>query len=82
MKGRISLSNDDERKHFLCTKPVSGSIMKDIAPQGIINGVDIMSLWGLVGFPNSPDKNRIMFSVHLVFNQPAVKPAGLDRFFP
>jgi len=34
-----------------------------------------------------PDASRYagggsLFSVHLVFNQPAVKPAGLDRFFP
>jgi hypothetical protein len=24
----------------------------------------------------------LVFSVNLVFDQPAVKPAGLDRFFP
>ncbi|MFC1880535.1 molybdopterin cofactor-binding domain-containing protein [Thermodesulfobacteriota bacterium] len=44
-------------------KAVSGSIMKDIAPQGIKNGVDIMSLWGLVDFPGSPDNNRIMYEI-------------------
>ncbi len=44
-------------------KAVSGSIMKDIAPEGIKNGVDIMSLWGLVDFPGSPDNNRIMYEI-------------------
>ena len=44
-------------------KAVSGSIMKDIAPDGIKNGVDIMSLWGLVDFPGSPDNNRIMYEI-------------------
>ncbi len=44
-------------------KAVSGSIMKDIMPQGIKNGVDIMSLWGLVDFPGSPDNNRIMYEI-------------------
>lgn len=44
-------------------KTVSGSIMKDIDPKGIINGVDIMSLWGLIDFPNSPDNNKIMYDI-------------------
>ena len=44
-------------------KAVSGSIMKDINPKGIKNGVDIMSLWGLVDFPGSPDNNRIMYDI-------------------
>jgi isoquinoline 1-oxidoreductase beta subunit len=44
-------------------KAVSGSIMKDIAPEGIKNGVDIMSLWGLVDFPDSPDNNRILYEI-------------------
>jgi isoquinoline 1-oxidoreductase beta subunit len=44
-------------------KVVSGSIMKDIDPAGIQGGVDIMSLWGLVDFPNSPDNNRIMYDI-------------------
>jgi isoquinoline 1-oxidoreductase beta subunit len=44
-------------------KAVSGSIMKDIDPAGIKNGVDIMSLWGLVDFPGSPDNNRIMYEI-------------------
>jgi isoquinoline 1-oxidoreductase beta subunit len=44
-------------------KAVSGSIMKDIDPEGIKNGVDIMSLWGLVDFPGSPDNNRIMYEI-------------------
>jgi isoquinoline 1-oxidoreductase beta subunit len=37
--------------------------MKDIAPQGIKDGVDIMSLWGLVDAPISPDGNRILYEV-------------------
>ena len=37
--------------------------MKDIDPAGIKNGVDIMSLWGLVDFPDSPDNNRIMYEI-------------------
>jgi isoquinoline 1-oxidoreductase beta subunit len=37
--------------------------MKDIDPSVIKNGVDIMSLWGLVDFPGSPDNNRIMYDI-------------------
>lgn len=44
-------------------KAVAGSIMKDIAPEGIKDGVDIMSLWGLVDFPGSPDGNRILYEI-------------------
>ena len=44
-------------------KAVSGSIMKDINPEGIKNGVDIMSLWGLVDFPGSPDNSRILYEI-------------------
>jgi isoquinoline 1-oxidoreductase beta subunit len=44
-------------------KAVSGSILKDIMPEAIKNGVDIMSLWGLVDFPGSPDNNRIMYEI-------------------
>ena len=44
-------------------KAVAGSIMKDIDPKGIENGVDIMSLWGLVDFPGSPDGNRILYEI-------------------
>jgi len=44
-------------------KAVAGSIMKDIAPQAIKDGVDIMSLWGLVDVPVSPDGNRILYEV-------------------
>jgi isoquinoline 1-oxidoreductase subunit beta len=44
-------------------KAVAGSIMKDIDPKGIQNGVDIMSLWGLVDFPGSPDGNRILYEI-------------------
>jgi isoquinoline 1-oxidoreductase beta subunit len=44
-------------------KAVAGSIMKDIDPKGIINGVDIMSLWGIVDFPNAPENNRIMYEI-------------------
>jgi isoquinoline 1-oxidoreductase subunit beta len=44
-------------------KAVAGSIMKNIAPEGIKDGVDIMSLWGLVDFPGSPDGNRILYEI-------------------
>ncbi len=44
-------------------KAVAGSIMKDIDPKGIINGVDIMSLWGLLDFPGAPTNNRIMYEI-------------------
>ena len=44
-------------------KAVAGSIMKDIDPEGIKDGVDIMSLWGLVDFPGSPDGNRILYEI-------------------
>jgi isoquinoline 1-oxidoreductase beta subunit len=44
-------------------KAVAGSLLKDINPQAIKDGVDIMSLWGLVDFPISPDGNRILYEV-------------------
>jgi len=44
-------------------KVIAGSIMKDIDPKGIINGVDIMSLWGLLDFPDAPTNNRIMYEI-------------------
>ncbi len=44
-------------------KAVAGSLLKDINPKGIKNGVDIMSLWGLVDFPDSPDGNRILYEI-------------------
>jgi isoquinoline 1-oxidoreductase subunit beta len=43
-------------------KAVAGSIMKDIDPKGIKNGVDIMSLWGILDFPNSIE-NRITYDI-------------------
>ena len=44
-------------------KVVCGSLMKDIDPRGIINGVDFMSLWGLVDYPNSPDNNNLTYEM-------------------
>ncbi len=44
-------------------KAVCGSIMKDIDPKAIKDGVDIMSLWGLADFPDSPDGNRILYEI-------------------
>jgi isoquinoline 1-oxidoreductase beta subunit len=44
-------------------KVVAGSIMTPINPKAIQNGVDIMSLWGLVDFPGSPDGNRILYEI-------------------
>ncbi len=44
-------------------KVVCGSILKDIDPKGIINGVDFMSLWGLADFPDSPHNNNIMYQI-------------------
>jgi isoquinoline 1-oxidoreductase beta subunit len=44
-------------------KVVSGSIMKDIAPDAVQGGVDFMSLWGLADFPDSPHDNRIMYDL-------------------
>ncbi len=44
-------------------KAIAGSIMKNIDPKGIINGVDIMSLWGLLDFPNAPTNNKIMYEI-------------------
>ena len=37
--------------------------MEEIDPKGIVNGVDIMSLWGLLDFPGSPDQNRIQYNL-------------------
>ncbi|HUL21435.1 MAG TPA: xanthine dehydrogenase family protein molybdopterin-binding subunit [Thermodesulfobacteriota bacterium] len=44
-------------------KAIAGSIMKDIDPKGIINGVDIMSLWGILDFPGAPTNNKIMYEI-------------------
>ena len=44
-------------------KVVAGSIFKLINPKAIQNGIDIMSLWGLVDFPGSPDGNRILYEI-------------------
>ncbi|MBN2124766.1 MAG: xanthine dehydrogenase family protein molybdopterin-binding subunit [Deltaproteobacteria bacterium] len=44
-------------------KVVAGSIMKNIAPQAVKNGIDIMSLWGLMDFPGSPDGNTILYEI-------------------
>jgi isoquinoline 1-oxidoreductase beta subunit len=44
-------------------KAVAGSIFKLINPKAIQNGVDILSLWGLVDFPGSPDGNRILYEI-------------------
>jgi len=44
-------------------KAVAGSILTPINPKAIENGVDIMSLWGLVDFPGSPDGNRILYEI-------------------
>ena len=44
-------------------KAVCPSIMKNIAPQAVVGGVDFMSLWGLADFPGSPDNNRIMYDI-------------------
>jgi isoquinoline 1-oxidoreductase subunit beta len=44
-------------------KAIAGSIMKDIDPKGIINGVDIMSLWGILDFPDAPTNNKIMYEI-------------------
>jgi isoquinoline 1-oxidoreductase beta subunit len=44
-------------------KAVSGSIMKDIAPEAVAGGIDFMSLWGLTDFPGSPNNNRIMYDI-------------------
>jgi isoquinoline 1-oxidoreductase subunit beta len=44
-------------------KAVAGSIMTPINPKAIQNGVDIMSLWGLMDFPGSPDGNRILYEI-------------------
>jgi isoquinoline 1-oxidoreductase beta subunit len=45
-------------------KVVSGSILKLINPKAIKNGVDMMSLWGLADYPNSPAFNsRITYEI-------------------
>jgi len=44
-------------------KAVAGSILTPINPKAIQNGVDIMSLWGLMDFPGSPDGNRILYEI-------------------
>ncbi len=44
-------------------KAVAGSLMQRIEPKAVQNGVDIMSLWGLVDFPGSPDGNKILYEI-------------------
>jgi len=64
MSHRIEAGIDDQgRVTGWSHKAVSGSIMKDIAPQAVQGGVDFMSLWGLVDFPGSPDNNRILYDI-------------------
>jgi isoquinoline 1-oxidoreductase beta subunit len=44
-------------------KAVAGSLLQRINPKGVQNGVDIMSLWGLMDFPGSPDGNKILYEI-------------------
>ncbi|MGD0489679.1 MAG: molybdopterin cofactor-binding domain-containing protein [Syntrophorhabdales bacterium] len=44
-------------------KVVTPSLMKDIDPKAVVNGVDFMSLWGLADFPGSPDNNNIAYEI-------------------
>jgi len=44
-------------------KVVTASLMKDIYPAAVVNGVDFMSLWGLADFPGSPDNNNITYEI-------------------
>ncbi len=44
-------------------KVVTPSLMKDIYPAAVVNGVDFMSLWGLADFPGSPDNNNITYEI-------------------
>lgn len=64
MSHRIMGGIDDQGRLISWShKTVSGSIMKDIAPEGVQGGVDFMSLWGLADFPDSPHNNRIMYDI-------------------
>jgi isoquinoline 1-oxidoreductase beta subunit len=61
---RIQAGIDDQGRLIGWShKVVSGSIMKDIAPEAVQGGVDFMSLWGLADFPDSPHDNRIMYDL-------------------
>jgi isoquinoline 1-oxidoreductase beta subunit len=64
MSHRIEAGIDDQGRLIGWShKAVSGSIMKDIAPQAVQGGIDFMSLWGLADFPDSPHNNRIMYDI-------------------
>jgi isoquinoline 1-oxidoreductase beta subunit len=64
MSHRIQGGIDDQGRLIGWShKVVSGSIMKDIAPEAIQGGVDFMSLWGLADFPDSPHNNRILYEI-------------------
>jgi len=64
MSHRIEAGIDDQGRLIgWFHKVVSPSIMKDIAPQAVVGGVDFMSLWGLADFPDSPHENRIMYDI-------------------
>ena len=64
MSHRIQAGIDDQCQVIGWShKVVSGSIMKDIAPEAVQGGVDFMSLWGLADFPDSPHDNRILYDL-------------------
>jgi isoquinoline 1-oxidoreductase beta subunit len=61
---RIEAGLDDQGRLIGWShKAVTGSLLKDINPKGIQNGVDLMSLWGLADFPGSPDGNIFLYEV-------------------
>ena len=44
--------------------------------------LDSLFFLDILNFFKGRGQTPLVFSVNLVFDQPAVKPAGLDRFFP
>ena len=61
---RIEAGLDDQgRMTAWSQEVVCPSILKDIAPQVVKNGIDFYSLWGLADYPGSQHNNNIMYEI-------------------
>jgi isoquinoline 1-oxidoreductase beta subunit len=64
MSHRIEAGLDNQGKLIGWShKVVCGSLLKDIDPKGIMNGVDLMSLWGILDFPGSPHNCQTAYEI-------------------
>ncbi|MGO8989875.1 MAG: molybdopterin cofactor-binding domain-containing protein [bacterium] len=64
MSHRIEAGLDSQgRLNGWSHKVVSPSLLKYIAPQAVVGGIDLMSLWGIADFPGSPNNNTILYEI-------------------